>query len=75
MNRNFQKQYQNDITQTYVLRGYNDVAFGKVYDKWYRYETRHEHEYLMGAQAAINNGGVVENYINSSATAIAGSVA
>lgn len=42
--------------------GYRDASIG-YYDKYWRYSTNQENEYLMGVRAAINNGAVIENYI------------
>lgn len=51
-----------ELIHPYVLCGYRDCVEG-FYDKWYRYSTDHEQQYLWGAQAAINNGACIEHYI------------
>lgn len=48
-----------------TLTGYIDCCTG-IYDKYWRYSTNSESEYLMGVQAAINNGACIEQYIEVS---------
>lgn len=50
------------LIHPYAVCGYRDAVTG-YYDKWYRYFTKSETEYLHGAQAAINNGAVIEHFI------------
>ena len=45
-----------------VIIGYRDCVAG-VYDKFWRYYTKQERFYLQGVQAAINNGGCIERYL------------
>jgi hypothetical protein len=47
-----------------VLAGYRDAVAG-VYDKHWRYNTSHESHYLRGVQAAINNGAVINTYLDA----------
>lgn len=55
------KEKIGQVTMATIV-GYRD-AVGGYYDKYWRYDTNQEPEYLMGVQAAINNGAVIENYI------------
>ena len=50
------------ISQAYLI-GYKDAAYSGVYDKYWRYSTHQEDEYLAGSQAAMNNGAVVDQMI------------
>ena len=50
------------LLQQVVIIGYKDAVCG-VYDKYWRYSTSRDPEYLMGVQAAINNGACIETYI------------
>lgn len=45
-----------------TLTGYKDATAG-IYDKYWRYSTDQEADYLAGVQAAINNGASIEQYI------------
>ena len=57
------KLFKGGFINEATLTGYKDCAYSKIYDKFWRYETKSEPQYLQGVQAAINNGGIVEQYI------------
>lgn len=50
------------MSQAYLI-GYKDAAYSGVYDKYWRYSTSQEPEYLAGSQAAMNNGAEVTQMI------------
>lgn len=54
-----------DLLHKYVIKGYNDTCAG-YYDKWYRYNTNCEDEYLVGSLLAQKRGYVINNIIECS---------
>jgi hypothetical protein len=60
---------EHSLVSDATVTGYRNAVAG-YYDKYWRYETHREPEYLQGVQAAINNGACIEHFIEVAAACL-----